>query len=247
MQSKHLIYNNLKKRYLALFLIFFTITAFGQSNFYKLSGGIGGGGTYTFTDVKKGSFGYGAYGALDYHFTPFITGGLELQMGLAKGGNKDTDPYNREFTNAFKAVALNFKFRAGEFTDFYYSDFLNYTKGFYLGTGLGFVQSHMNSIVRYKARDDGSTYTFPGDDKGSSVMVPVNLGIDFYFPDSWGDIRYIFNVNYQTNFVFADNFDGYNDPKNQGFKNVSPDMYNFLSIGIKYTFGPKGITRKTIR
>ena len=36
-------------------------------------------------------------------------------------------------------------------------------------------------------------------------------------------------------------------PITKGFKNVSPDMYNFLSIGVKYTFGPKGITRKTIR
>lgn len=246
MYTKHLIYNILKKRYLALILIFFTFTAFGQSNFYKLSIGAGTGGTYTFTDVQKGGFGYAGYGSVDYHFTPFITAGLELQTGLVKGGNRNTDRHKREFTNAYQAVMLNGKFRVGEFTDFYYSDFLNYTKGFYLGTGVGYIKNNMNSIVRSKIESDGSLHIFPGEDKSSGIMIPINLGIDFYFPDGWGDIRYTVNINYQTNIVSGEGLDGYNDPKTT-FKNNAADIYNFLSIGFKYSFGPKGLTSKSIR
>lgn len=232
----------MKKRYLALLLTLFTVTAFGQSNFYRYSAGGGGGGTYTFTDVKKGKFGFGGYGNIDYHFTPFITAGLELQAGILKGGDILEDPHNREFTNVYKALTLNAKFRAGELTDFYYNDFLDYTKGFYLGTGVGVINNQMKKVVRYKG-----TYTFPGDDKGINMVIPLNVGIDFYFPDGWGEMRYTLNINYQANVTIGEGLDGYNDPRTLGFENFNPDIYNFLSIGFKYSFGPKAITRKTIR
>lgn len=247
MCSKHLIYNNLKKHYLALFLVVLTATAFGQSNFYRLSVGGGAGGTLPFADVK-GKFAYAGYGSIDYHFTPFITAGLEAQMGLLKGGNRVSDRHQREFTNAYQAFMVNAKFRAGQFTDFYYSDFLNYTKGFYLGTGIGMIKNNMNTIVRSKIDEDGNLYTFPGKDSSSGAIVPINVGIDFYFPDGWGDIRYVFNINYQANWTFGEGLDGYDDTQTIR-KNVgsAPDIYNFLSVGFKYTFGPKGLTGKSIR
>lgn len=246
MYSKHLIYNNLKKRYLALILVFFTVSAFGQSNFYRLSLGASAGGNYTFADVK-GKPAYGGAVNLDYHFTPFITAGLEAQMGLLKGGDRNKD-HLKEFTNAYQAFMVNAKFRAGEFTDFYYSDFLNYTKGFYLGTGVGMIKNNMNEIVRSKINPDGTPYTFPGKDVSSGLIVPINVGIDFYFPDGWGDIRYIFNINYQANWTFGEGLDGYDDTQTIR-RNIgsAPDIYNFLSIGFKYTFGPKGLTGKSIR
>lgn len=205
----------------------------------SVGGGIGG--TYSFTDVKKGSFAYAGYGSFDFYFTPFITAGLEAQMGIIKGGDKVNDPHLREFTNAYKAFILNGKVRAGEFTDFYYSDFLNYTKGFYIGTGLGIIQNNMNEVVRYKG-----SYKFPGEDKSTNIVLPINVGIDFYFPNGWGDIRYVLNINYQTNFAFGEGLDGYNDPPAK-FQNNAPDMYNFFSVGFKYTFGYKGLTGKSIR
>jgi hypothetical protein len=244
--KKCLIYNALKRFYLASLFSALLSPALAQSNYHLISGGVGAGATYTFTDVQKGAFSFATQVALDYNFTPFITAGLEFQTGSAKGGNAVTDPHGREFVNAYSAFMLNTKVRAGQFTDFYYNNFLNYTKGAYIGTGVGMVQSKMSKIVRQKEQPDGSIYTFPGLDEGSSAVIPVNLGIDFYFPDDWGDIRYVLNINYQTNFVLADNFDGYNDPKIY-FKNNASDIYNFFSIGIKYNFGPKGLTSKTIR
>lgn len=254
MYSKHLIHNNLKKHYLALFLIVITVRAFGQSNFYNLSLGGGVGGTYSFTDVQKGGFALGYVGNLDYHFSPFITAGIELQKGTIKGGGNGgntPDEHGRVFTNSYMAYNVNFKFRAGQITDFYYSDFLNYTKGFYLGTGVGMINNSVKNITS-KAAIDGNgnpyTYDFPLADKKSNMVVPLNIGIDFYFPDGWGDIRYIFNVNYQANWTFGEGLDGYDDTKTIR-RNVgsAPDIYNFLSVGFKYTFGPKGLTGKSIR
>lgn len=240
MYSKHLIYNNLKKYYSALFLLVFTISAFGQSNFYKLSAGVSAGGTYSFTDIIAPEPSLGYAGNLDFHFTPFITGGLELQKGTLKAG---PDTHERFFSNSYTAITINGKFRAGEFTDFYYSNFLNYTKGFYLGTGFGVIQ---NKVKNLQIKSDGYPFLL-ADDKPNYVL-PINVGIDFYFPDGWGDIRYILNVNYQANWTFGEGLDGYDDTKRIR-RNIgsAPDIYNFLSVGFKYTFGPKGLTGKSIR
>ena len=235
----------MKRYYLTLALFFgLSAVALGQSNYYKVGIGGGLGGTYSFTDVYRGSFGYAGYGGVDYYFTPFITAGLEVQKGIVKSQDYTKDPHLRSFTNSYMAVGANFKFRAGEITDYYYNDFLNYTKGFYLGTGLGYIQNNMTSIIRVKP--DGSNYIFPGEDKGSSIYLPINVGIDFYLPDGWGNARYILNLNFQSNFVFADNLDGYNDPKTR-FKNQFPDMYNFFSVGFKFNLGPMGLSSKTFR
>lgn len=243
----------MKRYYLALLLLVLVATANAQSNFYRISAGVSAGGIYSFTDVKFGAFSYALAGNLDYHITPFITGGLEFQSGTIKGGGEGGGPdvHGRQFTNTYKAFSVNGKFRAGEFTDFYYSDFLNYTKGFYLGVGVGAVMNDLTApgaLIKNKpqAGAPGGIYTFDGLSKSTNMLVPINVGIDFYFPDGWGDIRYIVNVNYQTNFTFGEGLDGYNDDPKK-FRNVAPDMYNFLSVGVKYTFGPKGLTGKSIR
>ena len=227
------------------------MSAKGQSNFYRFSGGIGAGGIYSFTDVKKGAFSNAYVANLDYHITPFITAGLEGQFGSIKGGGDGglPDVHGRKFKNTYKSFTVNAKVRAGEFTDFYYNDFLNYTKGFYVGIGAGAIMNNLegsDGVIRTKIQPDLSVYPFPGVSKGTNIALPLNLGIDFYFPDGWGDIRYIVNINYQTNFTFGEGLDGYNDPKSK-FENYAPDMYNFLSVGAKYSFGPKKSTRKILR
>lgn len=40
--------------------------------------------------------------------------------------------------------------------------------------------------------------------------------------------------------------DGYDDTKIT-FKSEKPDIYTFLSIGVKYNFGTMGLSRKTFR
>ena len=239
----------MKKTYAALLLVFFAMSANGQSNYFRLSGGLGAGGILSFTDVRYGEPSFAIVGNLDYHFTPFITGGLEMQVGTIKGGGEDGNPdiHGRQFKNAYSSFTVNTKVRIGEFTDFYYNDFLNYTKGFYVGLGAGAIRNNLKgTVIRDKIHPDNTTYVFPGVSESVNLHLPFNLGIDFYFPDGWGELRYTLNINYQTSYTFGEGLDGYNDPRSK-FMNVAPDMYNFLSIGGKYSFGPKKSTRRNLR
>jgi hypothetical protein len=51
---------------------------------FKWSYGLGGGPNYSKTDVVKGNWGHTAYGELNYHFTPFVTAGIEAQYGMVR-------------------------------------------------------------------------------------------------------------------------------------------------------------------
>jgi hypothetical protein len=238
------IIKRLRKFVLTVILTVTSVFAFAQSNFYKIAVGGGGGGNIAFADLNKTPFAFGGYAVVDFYATPFITFGLEAQMGLLKGGDIETDPHNRQFTNAYQSFTLGGKFRLGEITDYYYNDFLDLTKGFYLGGGVGVIKNHMNEIVRIKP--DGSGYVFPGSNDTKDLIIPVNVGIDFFFNDTWGTPRYILNFNLQHNVTLGEGLDGYEDPQSK-FKNNNPDMFTFLSVGFKYNFGPQGLSDKTFR
>lgn len=51
------------------------------------------------------------------------------------------------------------------------------------------------------------------------------------------------NINLQSNLTIGEGLDGYDDSPVK-FKNSSPDIYNYYSVGIKYHFGPVGISKK---
>lgn len=231
----------MKNLFLAILLSFSATGLLAQSNFDKIGIGVNAGVTYGFGDATPGKFApsFGIVG--DYFINPFITAGLDLQVGKISGGGFERDPHTREYENSYMSYALNGKVRLGMLTDFYYNDFLNLTKGFYLGTGFGIIQNNMTKITRVSYNG----YTFPGEDKSTNLVVPINMGIDFFFFNQWGDPKYVVNVNLQQSFVFGEGMDGYNDPP--PFKNLAPDTYTFITVGFKYTFGPQGLANKTYR
>lgn len=236
----------MKKIALAIVLVLFAVVCHAQANFYKIGFGGGAGGNYTFTDLEKGAFSYSGYVAADYYITPFITAGLEGQFGSLKS-KQEPDNNGRMFSNSYTSFGANVKVRLGQFTDFYYNEFLNLTKGFYVGVGAALTMNNVSAIRTKYSEDNGvlTSYTFPGVDKGKDFTIPLNVGIDFHFFDAYGSNRYILNFNLQNNFVTGDNLDGYNDPP--PFKNNSADFYTFLSVGFKYNFGPVGLANKTVR
>ncbi len=225
-----------------LFLIS-TIPVFSQSNFYKIGIGGGGGITQSFTDVQKHSFGTAGYGILDYFFTPFISFGLEGQMGQINGGDINTDPANRQFINDYKAISFNSKICLGTIINYENNPVGDVLKGLYIGAGIGVVQNSMSAIVRYIP---GTTIRYPGQDKSKDILVPLNLGLNVYLPDHLGEYRYVLNVNFQSNLTFGEGLDGYNDSSTR-FRNNSPDIYSFISVGLRYNFGPVGLSTKTFR
>lgn len=235
----------LRKIFTTIILGLIMLPAYGQTNYYKLAVGAGGGINNSYTDVNKGKLGYSTYTAFDFYVTPNIITGLETQFGTVKGGVDD--PYLRAFTNSYFVVTANARAQLGEFIDFDYlyrnNNFLNALKGVYLGAGFGVINNNLTSVVREKP--DGSHYIFPGEDKSMNLILPINLGINVYFPNHWGNDRYVVNANFQTNYVFGEGLDGYNDPP-AIFKNLSPDMYINFTIGFKYLFGSVGIKKRIL-
>ncbi|ACU02326.1 outer membrane beta-barrel protein [Pedobacter heparinus] len=220
------------------------VSAAAQSNFYKLGIGGGLGVTQSFADLNKHDYGLAGYGSFDYYFTPFVSMGIEGQMGEINGGDINTDPNNRQFINSYKAFALNAKLYLGALIDYDRSGFTNAIKGLYVGAGAGVIMNKMKFVVREKPNDPNG-YVFPGSDSSKDLLVPLNLGIAFNFMDRSGYTRYGLNLNYQANVTLGEGLDGYNDSPIK-FKSGNPDVYTYVSIGLKYYFGPMGLSIKSL-
>jgi hypothetical protein len=243
-----MIFNLPKTAYLTLLLVFIGSFSFAQSNYFKMSYGFGGGINRSYTDVYQGSFGYTAYGVFDFHVTPFVTFGLEGQYGMVQGGNIETDPHNRQFVNQYTALSANAKLMLGEVVNYDKSEFLYNIRGLYAGLGIGVIKNNITDIVRYKpswAASNPGYGPFPGEDKSLNLLVPINFGFNYFINDGYGYMRYIININAQSNFTFGEGLDGYNDSSNK-FKNYSPDVYNTYTIGFKYMLGNIKSYRKTL-
>ena len=216
-------------------------TATAQSNFYKMSFGGGLGVTTSYADVERHRKAFAGNLVFDYYFTPFISLGVEGQMGEVAGGDIDTDPYHRQFINQFKAFAFTGKVALGAVTDYEHNNFLDNIKGLYIGSGVGLIQNKMTGIVR---RDPVTDAYYPGSDESKDLRIPINLGIDFFFPNKYGQTRLLLNVNYQGNIILGEGLDGYDDSSRR-FRSGSPDIYTFLSIGLRYQFGQIGLSKKS--
>lgn len=240
----------MKKAILTTLFALLTIVGFSQTNFYKLAVGGGLGPTVSYADVTENGQSFGGYISGDYNFTPFLTAGLEIQAGQIKGGNILTNQHNRQFKNSYKAFSVNAKIALGEFIDYETNDFLNAIKGIYIGVGLGAINNNMTYIVRYKPNtqtpDQPLGYLFPGRDKSTDLLMPVNLGMNFYFRDREDQLRYIINFNYQGNLTFGEGLDGYDDSM-ATFKNNAPDIYTLFSVGMKYNFGSVRVYKRIFK
>jgi hypothetical protein len=225
--------------FLALFLCF---NAFAQTNYYKLSLGAGYGLTQSFADVESHDFGQSIYGTLDYFLTPFLSMGGELQSGKIKGGNVATDPHERAFVNSYKTATLNGKLYLGALLDDDRSAFLKAIRWLYAGGGAGIIRNNLTTIARVQK---STGYKFPGRSASYEMLIPINLGINFYFPDKTGHNRFAINLNFQSNLTLGEGLDGYDDSPTK-FRNGFPDIYNYYTIGMKYHLGILGLSKKSL-
>ena len=196
-----------------------------------------------FGDLKKNFIRPTGLITFDYNLTPLSSVGLEIQKGFLSGGDSvdvSIDQHLRFYKNSFTSVILGGKVQLGQFIDFESSNLLYAIRGFYVGTGIGMMNSSMTEINRSKVNPDGSNYVFPGVDKGSDLFVPINTGISFNIVDQWRFTKFSFNINYQMNMVFGESLDGYNDPPAK-FKNMHGDFYGVATVGFRYFFGTEGL------
>lgn len=217
--------------FLAAFLL--SITVFAQTNYFKLGIGGGVGTALAFADLSKKTSTLAGYGTIDYYTTPYVSFGLEIQKGELAGGDITTDPNHRQFINSYLSGSLNLKVQLGEFLTSYdrRNIFLNSIRGLYLGAGIGGIKNKISNVRGY---DD---IIFPGEDKSTEMIVPVNLGINFYIPDQWGRDRFVINLNLQSTMAMGEGMDGYSS-------STKNDIYSFFSVGARYNFGPLGLDRR---
>jgi hypothetical protein len=197
---------------------------FAQSNFYKFNIGGGFGATWVFADTKKTSIDFASYGSIDYYLTRYMTLGFETQRGKLSGGE-----YLSEFHNSYSTVTMNGKIHAGEFLSRrdLNNVFLNSIRGVYVSAGVGLIKNNVNVVnrnIKNVNRD---------------VIFPLSAGTNFYFLNNWGYSRVILNINIQAVASLEDGMDGDLSP----YSNFN-DIYNFLSIGLKYNFGPMGLDKR---
>ncbi|GAA4332414.1 hypothetical protein GCM10023149_38690 [Mucilaginibacter gynuensis] len=212
-------------------------------NYREWAIGITGGMTKPFCDLQKTDFGYSGGATITYNYNPYIPLTAEFQFGRLSGGDIFSDKDTRQFTNNYKAALIYGDVQLGSFIEYSYSGFLDAIKGFYGGTGVGFIMNN-NKTNRYSRTNVG--YRFPGVDKSSNFMVPVRFGYEFKIFDAYDDPYLRITIGYVHNFTFGEGLDGYNDPP-EIFKNDQPDQYNQITIGIRYDFGREVSYNKFIR
>lgn len=223
----------LKRTSLIFLSLFLCFTAFAQTNFHRFSIGGGAGSALAFADLQKKTFTFAGYGVIDYYTTPFVSLGLEVQKGELAGGDIVFDENNRQFINSYLSGSFNVKVQLGEFLSGYdrRNIFLNSIRGLYLGAGVGAIKNKISNVRYY------GDIVYPGEDKSTEMIVPVNLGINFYIPDQWGRDRIVVNFNAQSTMAMGEGMDGYSSSS----KN---DIYTYFSVGLRYNFGILGLDRR---
>jgi hypothetical protein len=214
----------LKAIFTSILALLLCLTATAQSNFYKLSLGGGGGLTQSFTDYEKYKFGKSIYGVGEFFFTPFISLGGEGQIGRIKGESRDPTFETPQFVNAYKSLTINAKLYLGALIDYKRNGFSNTIKGLYMGAGLGGILNNISGAETPKTKD---------------IIVPLNIGYTYYFPNKAGYYRYGINANYQSTISLDGGLDGREETSHT-------DIYTYFTIGIRYQFGPMGLSTKTL-
>ncbi|MFF5381824.1 hypothetical protein [Pedobacter suwonensis] len=241
-----MIFYLLRATYITFLFVLIGSFSFAQSNYFKMSYGFGGGMNKSYTDVYEGDYGKIVYGVFDYHITPFFTMGLEGQYGRIKGGIAVKDPSGRWFINKYTSITANLKLMLGELVNYRQQGFLYHIRGMYLGIGLGAINNNISNISRYPPQTSGSDIQpYGGEDKSTNLLLPINLGFNYYIKDSYGYMRYVININAQSNLTFGEGLDGYNESRLK-LNNSYPDMYNSITVGFRYMFGSVRSYHKTL-
>lgn len=192
---------------------------------------LGFGGTNLHGDFKNEPVGYAGSGDFDFLINPFLSAGIELQAGKLKGESNFGS-----FNNNFIAGNVNVKLRAGQFYAAnknygLYSlkkrGLAGYLANAYAGLGIGVIRNDVNGKII-----EGNTRPLYDDNYGTtkktSMVVPLNLGIDIPFKQTMTGPIWSVNINYQLNISNSDRLDGY-APMYSEHK----DYYSYWSLGIR--------------
>jgi len=222
----------LKAYILLVFCLFTAVASKAQFEYNYTQYAVGTGASYvhgyTNLNIQKSHF------AESFNFTYYLTAYIpltaEVQSGTLSGGSLTLDPDGRVYTTNYLAIIFYGDFQLGQVVN---QD--NFFKDFYGGTGFGLVS--VNAKVQRTSIHE-PTYVFPGVDKSLNPMLPLRIGYEYKFLNSYDEPFLRINFGYEHNFVFGQGLDGYNDPPTH-FKHNAISQYGQIYIGVKFDFGSR--------
>lgn len=172
-----------------------------------------------------------------YNQSPFINYVFNVEVGRLKGGSPNTTT-QRQFENHFSAYSFRIQVQAGELIDYSQSAIANAFKNLYLSSGLGYI----NNNVVYRTDDAlllANNQVLPFEPKTNEIFIPLRLGYEFKFFNSYNQPSVKIDLGYQYNFIMGDNLDGY-------VAGAHNDAYSQVTLGFKFAIGGVTSYRKQI-
>jgi len=218
-------------------LFFFLVGIFSSSICFgqftgKLSAELGAGGTLLYGDLKNKPFAFGSHAGVHYHFNPFVSAGIQGQLGTLKGD----DASNRRANNRYVGANANVALHIGQFMPAAknYSLYTltnktlwSYLANIYVGAGIGFLYTDIDAY-RGPTGQGNVSEIFAGRDHVYEMVLPINVGIDIPFDFRLNGPVWAVNINYQLGLSFGDNLDGYTNSYSSHH-----DRMVYISLGIK--------------
>lgn len=220
-----------------LLLVCASARAYSQFNYYKLTASARVGPTLSYGDLPGSGLGYAWCTIAGYRPTPYTLAQLELQTGILSGA--ENNGY-RFFRNGYRSVSGQFQLELRQFRPIREVRLLAPLRLLNIGAGAGVLFNRQRDIARTVATGGGRTYSYPGPDRSTELVLPVSAGAIVHFRDFWGWRRFSVGVLYQHHFTFGEGLDGYNDPP-QLFSNRHADSYGLWSVSATWNFGFIGL------
>ena len=231
----------LKALYAIVFINMFCLTARAQLGHEYAQYDLGFGGDVSrvvSSDVETVSSQPTFHFNFNYNISPFVNYIVEAQAGTLKGGS-ETSVSKRVFSNDYTAVIMRGQIQAGELIDYSQSKLMNGLKNFYISSGIGFVVNKVTVPIGLRSPDTEGFYS-PGRDHSNQLLIPFRIGYEFKIFNKFNQPSVKIDLGYQYNYILGDDLDGFETGQGKN------DVYDQLSIGVKFSIG--GITsyRKSI-
>ena len=219
-----------------IFALLICVSAVGAKaqvgyNYSQYDFGLSGAVNTASTDFKNSRTGYSAFAHFTYNFTPYLNYIAEVQVGSVKGDSLAIIPGTfLSYNNSFTTVSFRAQLQMGELFDYSQSQFANAFKNLYLSAGIGVIYTDL------KIYDSGIE---SANEKGSNIYMPLKVGYEFKFFNSYSEPVVKLDIGYQYNYIFSDNFDGITYGKKS-------DAFSQIVVGLKFGIGGSTSYRKSI-
>jgi hypothetical protein len=201
-------------------------------NYAQYDFGLSGGINTTKTDFKASIQSYAAHVHFTYNATPFVNYIAEVETGGTNGYDLTAiiPGSALNFTNNYSSVSFRAQLQMGEIMDYSQSQFKNAFKNLYISGGVGVIYTDLTVF------DTGVSSV---ETKGSNVFIPLKVGYEFKFFNSYSEPKVKFDIGYQYNMILSDNFDGIS-------VGTSKDYFTQIVVGIKFAIGGVTSYRKSV-